>query len=249
MIDKQTKEVRESLDILIKAVISILIVYYIYCTYISVRAFLNKRLRKRLRAACLLRIVSAALVLVSVCFFAVLHFTEEQTTYSYNNGIINEHSSYGKFDVLFFIMFTMAVLLVLASIPLDSAAPIKGSSKARNIVVSVVLAFATGVIGMVLIISNYKGDLSDHDPKYYRYDSPDKKHSIVIRERSYMFSGYGDIYQVKNQKAEKIGSFTTENGLRNEGKYKLEWSKDKVKITYLYSGEQHRTETADLKEL
>ena len=249
MIDKQTKEVRESLDILIKAVISILIVYYIYCTYISVRAFLNKRLRKRLRAACLLRIVSAGVVLVSVCIFTVLHLTEEKITYSYNNGVINEHSSYGKFDVLFFIMFAMAVLLVLASIPLDSAAPIKGRSKVRNIAVSVILAFATGIIGMVMIISNYQGDLSDYDPKYYRYDSPDKKHSIVIRERSYMFSGYGDIYQVKNQKAEKIGSFSTENGLRNEGKYKLEWSKDKVKITYLYSGEQHRTETADLKEL
>lgn len=237
------------MDILVKIILTAIIVYYIYCTYISARAFFNKRLRKRLRAACLLRIVSASLVLVSTGIFTVLHCTEEKITYSYNNGIINEHSSYGKFDVLFFIMFTMSVLLVLASIPLDSAAPIKSISKARNIIVSVILAFATAVIGMALIISNYQGDLSDHDPKYYRYDSPDKKHSIVIRERSYMFSGYGDIYQVKNQKAEKIGSFTTENGLRNEGKYKFEWSKEQVKVTYLYSNEQHRTETVIFKEL
>lgn len=229
------------MQVFIKIIVSILVVYYIYCTYISVRAFLNKRLRKRIRAACFIRMLSAAALIAGAGVYVFVHMKPETVKYSYHNGVINSQSSYGKYETLLLIVFAAAALLMLASIPFDSAVHTKIASKVRNIAVSAVLTVTTVIIGFMMVTLNYQGDLSDHDPTYYRYDSPDKSRSIVICERDHGKTGYGDIYQVKNQKAEKLGTFKTEDGLRNEGKYKLEWAKDQIKVTFLYNPDKSKT--------
>lgn len=229
------------MQVFIKIMVSVLIVYYIYCTYVSLRAFLNKRLRKRVRAACFLRILSAAVLLTGLGIYVFVHLKAETVTYSYHNGIIIPQSSYGKYDSVLFAVFAAATVLIIASIPFDSLLHSKASAKVRNIAVSLVLAAATVIIGMMIVAVNYQGDLSDHDPAYFRYDSPDKSRSIVICERDHADTGYGDIYQIKNQKAEKLGTFKTADGLRNQGKYKLEWSKEQIKVTFLYKPEQYKT--------
>ncbi|MBQ9869179.1 MAG: hypothetical protein IJM32_05925 [Ruminococcus sp.] len=229
------------MQVLIKIIVSVLMLYYIYCTYVSFRALLNKRLRKRIRAACFLRILSAAVLLAGLGIYVFVHIKAEVVSYSYHNGVIVPHSSYGKYDSVLFAVFAAAAVLMLASIPFDSLLHKQTSAKVRNIAVSLILTVATVTVGIIIVALNYHGDLSDHDAAFYRYDSPDKSTSIVICERDHAGIGYGDIYQIKNQKAKKLGTFKTDSGLRNDGKYKLEWSKEQIKVTYLFKPDHYKT--------
>ena len=234
---------------IIKIVFAVVLVYYIYGTYVSARALFMPKMKKSLRIACLLRVVSALFVLTGLVMYFVIHLNDEVRTYTYVKGVINEQSSYGQYESMFFTIFITAAVLVLASAPFDCYGALKASSRVRNVVVSLIMSAAVMISGLILIISNYSGNLYDNDPKYYRYDSPDKSRSIVICERSNFSDGYGDIYQVQGEKAEKIGSFSTKDGLRNNGKYRLEWSPTQVKVSYRYSEDVYRSAVGKYVEL
>lgn len=222
------------MEIAVIALLSLLALYYLYGTYVSARAMLNKHLIKSLRLACLMRVISFLFVLTGVGMFGVVHLSDEVLTYSYKNGVIYEDSSYGKIDSTLFVLFLTAVLLILASIPLDSVGHDRRKHRMKNASVSLIMSAAVISLGITVILTNYQSKLSDkYDPKFYRYDSPDKSRSIVICERSYGSQGYGDVFQVKDQKAEKIGEFTTLGGFRSGGKYRLGW--EKTQITVIYS--------------
>ena len=161
----------------------------------AARALFMPKMKKSLRIACLLRVVSALFVLTGLVMYFVIHLNDEVRTYTYVKGVINEQSSYGQYESMFFTIFITAAVLVLASAPFDCYGALKASSRVRNVVVSLIMSAAVMISGLILIISNYSGNLYDNDPKYYLYDSPDKSRSIVICERSNFSDGYGDIYQ------------------------------------------------------
>ena len=209
---------------------------YLFCTYQSVRAVLNRRLKKCLRTAAGLRCVSAGVVLLAIGLFLIVHIGDEVLTYSYKNGIVIETSSYGRFEPVFFILFGIAAAMILVSIPFDYKAFSKNNTHVRNIAVSLISCLAVAVIGMFVIVSNYSRNISDKDPSYFRFDSPVNNRSIVICEHEHSEGGYGDIYQIQGDRAEKIGRFTTDEGFRNGGRYKFEWTASQVTVTYRTGG-------------
>lgn len=221
------------MEILAIAVLSMLVLYYLYGTYVSAAAMLNKHLLKSLRIACLMRVVSFLFVLGGVILFIIVHISDEVVTYTYKNGIVYENSSFGKFDNTLFVLFLIAVLLVLASIPLDSAGHDRRKNRMKNASVSLIMSIAVMAVGLAVVLANYQNRLGEkYDPKFYRYDSPDKTHSIVICERAHGKDGYGDIFQIKDQRADRIGEFTTADGFRSGGKYRLGWEKTQVTVFY-----------------
>ncbi|MBQ2580369.1 MAG: hypothetical protein II574_01925 [Ruminococcus sp.] len=226
------KEGKAAMGVVIYILMILLTAYYLFCTYQSVRAVMNRRLKKCLRTAAGLRCVSAAVVLMAIGLFLIVHIGDEAVTYSYTNGIVNETSSYGRFEPVFFIMFSVAAALIIVSIPFDYKAFSKNNTHVRNIAVSLISCVAVAVIGMFVIVSNYSRNISDNDPKYFRFDSPINNRSIVICEHSHSQGGYGDVYQVQGNRAEKIGNFTTDDGFRNGGRYRFEWTASQVTITY-----------------
>ena len=224
------------MEILAIIVFSLLVMYYLYGTYISAAAMFNKRLIWSLRAACLMRVISFVFVLAGVGLFIAAHLKEEIITYSYKNGVVYEHSSYGDKDTTLMILFLIGAVLVLASIPLDSAGHDKRKRRIKNAMVSLILCAAVVVIAMAVVFANYHNRLGeDYSPKFYRCDSPDKSHSIIICERTHKNDGFGDIFQVKDQRAVKIGEFTTDNAFRNDGKYRIGWEKNQVTVFYSYN--------------
>ena len=54
---------------------------------------------------------------------------------------------------------------------------------------------------------------------------------------------------MQGEKAEKIGSFSTKDGLRNNGKYRLEWSPTQVKVSYRYSEDVYRSAVGNYVDL
>lgn len=100
------------------------------------------------------------------------------------------------------------------------------------------LNFLTAVllfIGFGLFYNNYEDDFqpfsSDYSPQFYEFEN--NSHKIVICEKSWLLGGFGDVYQVYNDNtAWKIGSFTTDDGYRNNGDYKIKWSEGGADITY-----------------
>jgi hypothetical protein len=230
------------MEILLIILFAVMVLYYLYGTYVSAAALRRKHLKTTLRCACLLRVISFLVVLSSVGLYVAVHVKKEIISYSYKNGVIIETSSYGRFDTVFFLMFIAAILLIAGSMALDSAGASAARIRGRNLLVSFIMCVTVFVIGLIIIVTNYQSKLGDkYDPKFYRYDSADKSRSIVICERSRGSEGYADIFQVKDQRAVKIGELTTQDGLRNEGRYKMKWSKDSVEIIYLYKGTLGKT--------
>ena len=230
-------------------IIILLTAYFLYCVYASVAAMLNKRLKKSLRLAALLRTLSGGVVLACALLYFFVHINEEKFTYTYVNGRIKEYSSYGRFEPLFFILTFLAAGLIIISAFVDKKASVSGKTRVRNVIVSVIMVFSVLVIGLIIIVSNYSGNLYDYQPRYFRFNSPDKSVSIVICERSWGENGYGDIYQIKGEKAVKIGEFTTAGAFRNNGKYTLQWSSTQLKVTYLYKNGVHKTSSAPFAKL
>lgn len=237
------------MDKLLAAVLIALAAYYIFCTYQSVRALFIKRLKKSLHTAALLRVMSAAAVLVGSLLAAAAHLFDEDVTYTYYGGEIIEHSSYAKIEPVLFALFIISTLMVLASIPFDCSVRTKESGKVRCVTVSLISAVTVILLGLFVITQNYREEFrASSDPRFFRYDSPINSRSIVICEKSDSSGTSGDIFQINGEKAEKIGSFSTEN-VRNEGKYTLVWTASQVTVTYLYDKTQQQSVVAKFVEL
>ncbi len=238
------------MKILFYAVLLALTAYFVFCTYQSARAMLVKRLKTKLRVAALLRVISAALVLVGVLLMLIVHVSDEKVSYSYLHGVISEQSSYGSIEPVLFALFIISATLILVSAAFDCAVHTDSSGRVRCITVSLITLLAVVLIGAAVIVRNYQGKLTDeYSPKFYRYDSPINSRSIVICERSLGSSGYGDIFQISGEKAEKIGSFKTDGGYRNEGKYKLTWTASNVTVTYDTDSKKQDSVTAKFVDM
>ncbi len=222
------------MNTLILLILFALAAYYMYGSYQSVMAAFNGHIKKVIRIAAGLRAASAVLVVLSVVTVLIVHIWDEVITYSYEKGIINEHSSYSRFEKPLVITFGLAALLLLISIPIECSLYKKGKNIARSVIVTLIMVAAVLVIGLFVVIRNYDGTRfsSEYSPKFYKYSSPVNDRTIVICEKSHNGSGYGEIFQVKGSKAEKIGSFTTANEYRSEGAYKFEWTAAQVTVTY-----------------
>ena len=226
--------------------------YYMYGSYQSVRAAFNKHIKKVIRAAAFLRAAAAVLVALSVLIVLMVHLSDEVITYSYADGVISEHSSYGRFEALFTWLFAAGIAMMLISIPIECRIHRKGKEIARCAVVTVIMTLIMVLIGMVVVVGNYTDSMRDeYSPAFYRYESPIDGRSIVICERTRKGEGFGDIFQIKGSKAEKIASFTTEDH-RCEGKYSFKWTASKVTVTYVYdpeAAEPHREIIAEFVDM
>lgn len=74
---------------------------------------------------------------------------------------------------------------------------------------------------------------SEYNPVFYEFT--DNKHKIVICEETFLLGGWGTVYQVyEDNTAYPIGSFSTDDGYRNNGNYELEWSDNGINVIYNY---------------
>ncbi len=165
-------------------------------------------------------------------------------SYTYENGTIIVHSWQNWFAcaaglLLYLVPCGVAVVTVLCVF-----SKIKWKEK---IAVNLMICWLVGFASLFMIVFGDAAAVGavrreDLDPQCYTFT--DGQHTIVIEETSFLFSGTGTIYQVKGDNtAVVIGTFGTDDGLRNQGVYQIIWSEDGAEITYLFNHNVTRTET------
>lgn len=107
-------------------------------------------------------------------------------------------------------------------------------NSARDIIVTTIVGIVCIVLVLLPFISGFQEAVvrkSGYKAEYYTFSNENRE--IVIEERTYMNQGMGDVYLKDDDSSLRlIGMFDTGNGVRNNGEYELEWSEDKVSITY-----------------
>ena len=72
---------------------------------------------------------------------------------------------------------------------------------------------------------------SDYEPECYAFT--DGTRTVVIEEISFLLMGRGNVYQAfADGTAIPLGEFSTDDGGRNFGDYRIRWEPDSVEITY-----------------
>ena len=78
------------------------------------------------------------------------------------------------------------------------------------------------------------------DYKYYEFTSDDKKHSIVVRECSFLLAGGGSIYEKTSEHTMKfLGSYGTDDGFRpiQMQRYYFIWNENDFEFYYDWGGD------------
>lgn len=178
----------------------------------------------------------------------VLSYVPAYESYTYENGTIIVHSWQNWFahttDLLLFLVPCGVVVVTVLCI----FSRIKWKEKiAINLIISWLVGFAC-LFMIVFADAAAVGAVrrEDFGPECYAFT--DGQHTIVIKETSFLFSGAGTIYQIKGDNtAVVIGTFGTDDGLRNRGVYQIIWSEDGAEITYLFDHNVTRTETVSFE--
>lgn len=196
----------------------------------------------------LVPMISFALSLLLLVAGILLSQTPAHESYTYENGVIIVHSLKDQlvfatnrlsFLVLSGVLCGVAVVTVLYVF-----AEVKWKEK---IATQLMISWLVGVLCLFMIaFGNFAAvglaSREDYDPQCYTFT--DGQHTIVIEETSYLLGGWGTVYQVKDDNtAVVIGEFSTDDGLRNRGAYKIIWSEDGAEITYLFNDNATETKT------
>ena len=78
------------------------------------------------------------------------------------------------------------------------------------------------------------------DYRYYEFTSDDKKHSIVVRECSFLLAGGGSIYEKTSEHTMKfLGSYSTDDGFRpiQMQRYYFVWNENDFEFYYDWGGD------------
>lgn len=178
----------------------------------------------------------------------VLSYAPAYESYTYENGTIIVHSWQNWFalvtDLLLFLVpcgvVVVTVLWIFSKVKWKEA-----------IAIDLVISWLVGIACLFMIVfadAAAVGAVRREDLSPECYTFTDGQHTMVIEEASLLFSGTGTIYQVKDDNtAVVIGTFGTDDGLRNQGVYQIIWFEDGAKITYLFDHNVTRTETVNFE--
>ena len=82
------------------------------------------------------------------------------------------------------------------------------------------------------------------ESKYYIFQSPDRQHTLVIEEESFLLAGYGSFYVKENPLfMKRVQDYTTDDGYRpfQHDDAHIEWHEDHVTIEYGFgTGERNK---------
>lgn len=173
-------------------------------------------------------IVSILILLLSLVPFET-GFTRDN--FIYENGVISYSSM--KTDFLAIIdMYALLSTLLFVFMCVISFKLGNGIRRAARILLNALVCLFT-----IFLCFALGGNLDDdpfsieYSPVFYEFSH--NEHKIVICEESFLLGGWGTVYQVyEDNSAYPIGSFSTDDGYRNNGKYELEWDKSGVAVTY-----------------
>lgn len=187
-------------------------------------------LKQGIKAIPLINILLSVLLLIVSFLLAKL---PENKTYYYEHGSIVTHSWHDIFNGLtaLFIKVILIVSAVLIIVYIRKKLKYK-----EKIAFEIVSVLASSVICLIItVFSNILviGIWSDNDYYPVCYEFTDGVHTIVIEERSFLLSGGGTIYEIQdNNEAYILGSFTTDDGGRNNGHYDINWYNSCAEISY-----------------
>lgn len=130
-----------------------------------------------------------------------------------------------------------ASIFLISAIILFEILMIKALSSLKKRIgrIRVMLTITSVCCAIILFFIALCNFIFSGEPKYFVFFSPDKQHSIVVEEESFLLSGYGNIYEKANHVVLKYDdTYFTDDGYRpfSDNNYKLDWKKDSVTITY-----------------
>lgn len=163
--------------------------------------------------------IAAVIVLI---FYCITAFMKSRQLYLY---IFRANSE----EIMPILMFAAVVLLI------SGGAAWAYKNIGHKIIVTTCVVILTVVVSAVFLLKL----LLAADNAYFEFYSDDREHHIVVKEKSFLLAGYGDIYEVIAPGVmTPIGEYTTDDGYRpfSDNKYSFEWHKDGCVLTY-YFGE------------
>lgn len=177
-----------------------------------------------------------------------LSYLPTHETYTYKNGVFVTHS----WENWFYIAEKLVLYSVLTAAVIMTVTCIVSRLKWREkIVITLVRTWLIAIVCVFMVVFSdaavfglFGKDASA--PQYYEFT--DGTHTIVIEEESILLAGWGTIYQVKDDRtAVVIGTIHTDDGIRNEGNYQIEWFEDGADITYHTFFTHDSTDTETVK--
>lgn len=180
------------------------------------------------------------LLLLSAIFLSNVPAHE---SYTYENGVIVVHSWQNCFRIATELILYFVLSAVVASTVICVVSKIRWKEKIAK---TMLCSWLVGLVCLYMISFSDSAVFglfgNDFDPEWYEFS--DGQRTIVIEEESFLLGGWGTIYPIKeNGTAVVIGSFSTDDGLRNKGTYEIKWFEDGAEITYLFDPGGPRTET------
>ncbi len=195
----------------------------------------------------IIRTIQIISLIVSLVVLAVSHRISSipaPATLEYLNNEIFSHSWHDFYETILIDIMLVQLALLSALIIADIVNKIRNkvriSSSVFFTVFLVMFSYVTSGLSLVFMDGFWTDD--DYNPQCYMFT--DNNHTIVIEERSFLLYGGGTIYQIDNDnKAEVIGSISTDDGGRNYGRYDIKWSRDCAEITYSYCDTEKSRQT------
>ena len=182
-------------------------------TYIEVRRMEKTRFPRHTKYS----FIAAVILLI---FYGITAFMKSRQLYLY---IFRANSE----EIMPILMFAAVVLLI------SGGAVWAYNNIGHKIIITICVAILTGVVSAVFLLKLCRAA----DNMYFEFYSDDREHHIVVKEKSFLLAGYGDIYEVIAPGVmSPIGEYTTDDGYRpfSDNKFSFEWHKDGCTLTYYY---------------
>lgn len=184
----------------------------------------------------LLKILTAAFVILSGLMIGAAIVLPVGKSYTYENNEIVTHSVRSEFADICEIVILFGCFWFIGLTAGEVALRIKERAGALRVILGglgkLLTGFACGfLLTAALIMAEGLWTKDDYYPEWYMFT--DGSHTVVIEEMSFLPDGRAEVYQImENNEAVPIDMFTTDDGERNGGHYKMEWTEEYVDITY-----------------
>lgn len=190
---------------------------------------MNAKLGKIIRLTPWLFFATGALMFVSA---VVMNALPEKVSYFYEGGKIIERSWCDYFRVISVCVTLIVLLWLLTATVTVIVRRIKLKEKIEGKLALLWLMALICVVTIALANFSIVGIWTKDIWSPVCYEFTDGEYTIVIEEMSFAFSGRSTIYQIMDDEtAVIIGEFGTDDGVRNNGRYEIEWSEGSAKIT------------------
>lgn len=191
---------------------------------------MNAKLGKIIKLTPWLFFAIGALMLVSAL---VMNALPEKVSYFYEGGEIIERSWHDCFRVISVCVTVLVLLWLLTATVTVIVRRIKLKEKTEGklalLWLAALICIVTIGVSNLSIVGIWTKDI--WSPVCYEFT--DGIRTIVIEEKSFMLDGRSTIYQIMDDgTAVIIGEFGTDDGIRNNGEYEIEWSDGSAEITY-----------------